>query len=57
LHDWVTGMPSEQVLVPAVDMRYWKIYETSEQMENYYRQYVPRQEVKEKEAKEAGSGK
>lgn len=47
LHEWVTGSPSEEILVPAVDMRYWKIYSTAEQMNENYQKYATRQNAKE----------
>jgi hypothetical protein len=39
LFEWVTGLPFEQRLVPATDMRYWLIYESAEAMNEYYEKY------------------
>jgi len=43
LFERITGQPSEQRLVPATDMRYWLIYESAEQMHEYYKKYSDRQ--------------
>jgi len=40
LFEWITGSESEQRLVPATDMRYWKVYETQEQMLDAYEQRI-----------------
>jgi hypothetical protein len=39
LFEWINGSESEQRLVPATDMRYWKIYDAQEQMMESYRRY------------------
>jgi hypothetical protein len=48
LYEWLTGCDSEQLLVPAVDMRYWRIYETAEQWHQAYDNYCRRREAKER---------
>jgi hypothetical protein len=40
LFEWIAGSESEQRLVPATDMRYWKIYDTQEQMLESYERHV-----------------
>jgi len=40
LFEWINGSASEQRLVPATDMRYWKVYETQEQMLDAYERYA-----------------
>ena len=47
LLEWITGRPSDQILVPAVDMRYWKIYETNDAMIEAYKKYYERLAVRE----------
>jgi hypothetical protein len=47
LFEWITGSPSDQILVPAVDMRYWKIYDTNEAMTEAYKKYYTRIAAKE----------
>ncbi len=43
LFEWITGSESEQRLVPATDMRYWKVYDTEEQLRDSYERYAKRQ--------------
>jgi hypothetical protein len=38
--------PSEQRLVPATDMRYWKIYDTTQQLLDAWDRYAKYQDVK-----------
>ncbi len=47
LYEWIIGSESEQRLVPATDMRYWKVYDTQEQMVDSYERYSKRQNIKE----------
>ena len=44
-YDWIVGGEYEQLLVPAVDMRYWRIYDTEEQMHDAYRTYCRRRDA------------
>jgi hypothetical protein len=55
LFEWLTGVESEQRLVPATDMRYWLIYETADAMNKHYSDvYLPKVRAKENLA---GGGK
>jgi hypothetical protein len=45
-YDWIVGGEYEQLLVPAVDMRYWKIYDTEELMRQAYDNYCRRRDAK-----------
>ena len=45
-YDWICGAEYEQLLVPAVDMRYWKIYESEEAMHQAYADYCDRRNAK-----------
>ena len=51
LYEWLLGEPSEQLLVPAVDMRYWRIYDTQEEWLKAYELYA-----RERNAEEAKAG-
>lgn len=42
LFEWVTGSESDQILVPAVDMKYWRVYESLEEMSEAYEKYSRR---------------
>jgi len=42
LYEWNNGTESEQRLVPATDMRYWKVYDAQEQMLDAYELYAKR---------------
>jgi hypothetical protein len=42
LFEWINGTESEQRLVPATDMRYWKVYDTQKQMLDAYETYCER---------------
>jgi hypothetical protein len=42
---WIDGTDDEQLLVPALDMRYWKIYDTEQEMTNYYASYCERRKI------------
>jgi hypothetical protein len=35
LYELATDTPTEQLLVPAVEMRFWKVYGTREEMEKW----------------------
>src|SRR6266436_1307440 len=50
LYEWVGGSESDQLLVPAVDMRYWRIYETREAWLQAYDNYCRRMDAKEERA-------
>jgi hypothetical protein len=39
LFEWATGNESHQLLVACADMRFWKIYETQQQMVTAYDVY------------------
>jgi hypothetical protein len=39
LLNWIDGQPSEERLVPAVDMHYWLIYSSAEEMSARYEKY------------------
>jgi len=49
LFEWINGSCSDQILVPAVDMRYWKIYDTDEAMNEAYKNYCARRAAKEQQ--------
>jgi len=42
LYEWINGSESEKRLVPATDMRYWKIYDTQDQWLKAYDRYCER---------------
>ena len=46
LYEWINGTESDQVLVPAVDMRYWRIYDTEEQLHQAYADYDRRRKAR-----------
>jgi|SRR5271154_1925916 len=37
--DWIIGQSSDQLLVPVADMRYWRIYDSAEDMNRAYADY------------------
>jgi hypothetical protein len=45
LFEWLTGCESDQLLVPATDMRYWRVYDTQEQLLQAYETYARRREA------------
>jgi hypothetical protein len=47
LFEWITGSESDQLLVPATDMRYWRIYDTQDQLIRAYEEYSRKREAKE----------
>jgi hypothetical protein len=44
LFEWINGTESEQRLVPASDMRFWKVYDTEEQWLAGYDAYCERRD-------------
>ena len=40
LFEWINGSESNQLLVPATDMRYWRVYESEAQMCAAYEHYT-----------------
>jgi hypothetical protein len=48
IYEWITGSEYEQLLVPATDMRYWRVYDTREQWIQAHEIYVRRVEAKER---------
>ena len=47
IYEWINGEESEQLLVPATDMRYWRIYDTADQWHAAYYRYCRVLEAKE----------
>jgi hypothetical protein len=56
-YDWVVGAPYEQLLVPATDMRYWRIYDTPEQLHRAYDDYNRRREARDAKERAAEAAK
>ncbi|SRR6266478_4993402 len=57
LFEWVSGSESDQLLVPAVDMRYWRIYDTAEQMNAAYEKYCRICEARETKTTQSGGSR
>ena len=47
LFEWFMGAESNQILFPAAEMAFWKIYDSAEEMNYHYDNYRRRVEAKE----------
>jgi len=45
--EWLNGTEHEQLLVPATDMRYWRIYNAPEELHRAYKDYCRRRDARE----------
>jgi hypothetical protein len=47
LYEWLSGRPSDQVIVPVAEMVGWRFYDCAEDMQYAYRLYDGRRKSKE----------
>ena len=46
LFEWIMGGESNQTIIPAADMVYWRIYDSAEEMNYHYDNYRRRMDAK-----------
>jgi hypothetical protein len=53
LFEWFMGQESNQTLVPAANMTYWRFYDSAQEMNHHYDNYRRRTDAKDAAAKAA----
>jgi predicted Rossmann-fold nucleotide-binding protein len=57
LFEWIMGGETNQTLMPAAEMNYWRIYDSAEEMNHHYKKYAYNQEAKEaRQERDAAAG-